>query len=51
MSCGLYLLLKGDVQHLSAVYSLAFMSVMSLFAFGDMMLKYKVAWGSSGSLP
>eukprot|EP00753_Platysulcus_tardus_P010227 PLAT2529.2.p1 GENE.PLAT2529.2~~PLAT2529.2.p1 ORF type:complete len:717 (+),score=294.88 PLAT2529.2:1523-3673(+) len=33
--------LKGSVDQLSSIYSLAFMSVMMLFAIGDGLLKYK----------
>ncbi len=34
-------ILKGEVAKLSDVYTIAFLCVMSLFAIGNMMLKYK----------
>jgi len=37
----LYLLVRGNVQVLSGVYTVSFLSVMSLFAIGNMLLKYK----------
>ena len=37
----LYLMLNGNVNSLSNVYTISFLGVMSLFAFGDMLLKYK----------
>ena len=37
----LYLLLNGDVTSLANVYSVSFLCVMSLFAIGNMLLKYK----------
>jgi amino acid transporter len=37
----MYLMLNGDVVSLSNVYSVSFMSVMGLFALGNMLLKYK----------
>ena len=37
----MYLLLAGNVVSLSNVYSVSFMSVMALFALGNMLLKYK----------
>lgn len=41
-SCiALYALLKGDVKGLANIYALAFLSVMGMFALGNMMLKYK----------
>ena len=46
VTASLCLAVWGDVTTLSGVYSLAFLSVMSLFAIGNMILKYK-----RGSLP
>jgi amino acid transporter len=37
----LFLILKGEVGSLANVYSLSFLLVMALFAFGCMMLKFK----------
>lgn len=37
----LYLILRGNVETLSNVYTVSFLGVMSLFAVGDMILKYK----------
>eukprot|EP00455_Lapot_gusevi_P011346 TRINITY_DN1521_c0_g1_i4.p1 TRINITY_DN1521_c0_g1~~TRINITY_DN1521_c0_g1_i4.p1 ORF type:complete len:707 (+),score=215.07 TRINITY_DN1521_c0_g1_i4:132-2252(+) len=37
----LYVILRGDVSVLSNVYTVSFLGVMGLFAFGDMLLKYK----------
>jgi hypothetical protein len=37
----MYLILAGEVSSLANVYSVSFMSVMGLFAIGNMMLKYK----------
>ena len=37
----LYLVLNGDVTSLANVYSVSFLCVMSLFAIGNMLLKYK----------
>lgn len=37
----MYLILNGDVTSLANVYSVSFMSVMGLFAIGNMLLKYK----------
>lgn len=37
----MYLILSGDVDSLANVYSISFMSVMALFAVGNMLLKYK----------
>eukprot|EP01125_Pyxidicula_operculata_P021164 TRINITY_DN804_c2_g4_i1.p1 TRINITY_DN804_c2_g4~~TRINITY_DN804_c2_g4_i1.p1 ORF type:complete len:630 (+),score=128.65 TRINITY_DN804_c2_g4_i1:35-1924(+) len=37
----LYLIVNGNVTTLSGVYTVAFLSVMSLFAIGNMLLKYK----------
>jgi len=41
LTSSLYLFLQKDVQTLSGVYTVAFLSVMSLFAIGNMLLKYK----------
>jgi len=38
---GLFVLLRGDVESLASVYAMAFLSVMTLFSLGNMMLKYK----------
>jgi amino acid transporter len=37
----LFLILNGEVGSLANVYSLSFLLVMALFAFGCMMLKFK----------
>jgi amino acid transporter len=37
----MYLLLDGEVESLSAVYTVSFLCVMGMFAVGDMLLKYK----------
>jgi len=37
----LHLLMQGRVRSLANVYTLSFLCVMALFAFGNMMLKYK----------
>eukprot|EP01006_Ploeotia_vitrea_P041877 TRINITY_DN66583_c13_g2_i1.p1 TRINITY_DN66583_c13_g2~~TRINITY_DN66583_c13_g2_i1.p1 ORF type:complete len:781 (-),score=393.03 TRINITY_DN66583_c13_g2_i1:1558-3858(-) len=37
----MYLALHGNTESLSGVYSIAFLTVMALFAVGDMLLKYK----------
>jgi len=37
----MYLILNGNVDSLSNVYSVSFMSVMALFCVGNMLLKYK----------
>ena len=37
----LYLILRGNVNSLSNVYTISFLCVMALFAIGDMLLKYK----------
>jgi len=37
----LYIMVSGDVQSLAHVFTIAFLSVMFLFAAGNMMLKYK----------
>ena len=37
----MYLLLAGDTTQLGNVYAIAFLSVMSLFALGNLMLKFK----------
>jgi len=37
----LFLIVSNNVQVLSGVYTVAFLSVMSLFAIGNMLLKYK----------
>jgi amino acid transporter len=37
----MFLILKGEVGSLANVYSLSFLLVMALFAFGCMMLKFK----------
>jgi len=41
VTSSLYLVVQGNVQTLSGVYTVAFLSVMSLFAVGNMLLKYK----------
>lgn len=41
VSTSLFLMLRGNVETLSGVYNLAFLAVMSLFAIGCMMLKWK----------
>ena len=41
MCSSMYLLLNGAVDSLANVYSVSFMSVMGLFAIGNMLLKYK----------
>ncbi|RME59404.1 MAG: APC family permease [Candidatus Dadabacteria bacterium] len=51
--CSLLVFIARDVEHLAGVYTLSFLSVMALFAFGNMLLKvkrsrlpreYKVSW-------
>jgi len=37
----LYLMVHGNVNALAGVYTIAFLGVMSLFAIGNMLLKYK----------
>lgn len=37
----LYLLVQGNIESLAGVYSISFLSVMSLFAIGNMIMKYK----------
>ena len=37
----IYIVLSGDVSSLANVYSVSFLSLMSLFAIGNMLLKYK----------
>src|SRR4051794_36205377 len=50
----MYLILNGQISSLANVYSVSFLSVMGLFAGGNMLLKYKrnklkrevtAAWG------
>jgi amino acid transporter len=41
VTSSLYFAVNGNIDTLSGVYSIAFLSVMSLFAFGNMLLKYK----------
>lgn len=41
VASSLYLLLNGNVETLSGVYNLSFLSVMALFAVGTMLLKWK----------
>jgi len=41
VTSSLYFVVGGNVDTLSGVYSIAFLSVMSLFAIGNMLLKYK----------
>ena len=41
VASSLYLMLSGDVETLSGVYNLAFLSVMLLFAVGTILLKWK----------
>jgi hypothetical protein len=41
VTSSLFLIVKGNVNVLSGVYTVAFLSVMSLFAIGNMLLKYK----------
>jgi hypothetical protein len=43
LTSSLYLLLNSSVNTLAGVYTVAFLSVMSLFAMGNMLLKYKRA--------
>jgi hypothetical protein len=44
ISISLFVMLDGDTTSLSAVYSISFLSVMALFAVGDMLLKFKVSF-------
>ena len=37
----LYLIVRGDVSTLAGVYTIAFLSVMALFAIGNMLLKVR----------
>jgi amino acid transporter len=37
----LYYILRGNLESLAGVYTMSFLSVMSLFAIGNMILKYK----------
>eukprot|EP01112_Ceratiomyxa_fruticulosa_P008634 TRINITY_DN2237_c0_g1_i2.p1 TRINITY_DN2237_c0_g1~~TRINITY_DN2237_c0_g1_i2.p1 ORF type:complete len:726 (+),score=129.13 TRINITY_DN2237_c0_g1_i2:2563-4740(+) len=37
----LYIMVDGNVETLAGVYTIAFLGVMSLFAMGNMLLKYK----------
>eukprot|EP01095_Lingulamoeba_sp_RSL-Kostka_P016361 TRINITY_DN7987_c1_g2_i1.p1 TRINITY_DN7987_c1_g2~~TRINITY_DN7987_c1_g2_i1.p1 ORF type:complete len:672 (+),score=192.22 TRINITY_DN7987_c1_g2_i1:37-2052(+) len=41
VTSSLYCLVKGDVNTLSSMYSIAFLCVMMLFALSNIMLKYK----------
>lgn len=41
VASSLVLILHGDVENLAAVYTMAFLSVMSFFALGTMLLKFK----------
>lgn len=41
LTTSLYYIVGGNVNTLSGVYTVAFLSVMSLFAVGNMLLKYK----------
>jgi len=41
IASSLFLMLNGDVETLSGVYNLAFLSVMLLFALGTILLKWK----------
>lgn len=41
VSCSILYVTKGNIESLAGVYTLAFLSVMSLFAIGNMLLKTK----------
>jgi len=41
ITSSLYLIVSGNVQTLAGVYTIAFLGVMSLFAIGNMLVKYK----------
>ena len=41
LCASLFIILQGRVRSLANVYTLSFLCVMALFAFGNMMLKYK----------
>jgi len=41
VTSSLFLIVQGNVQVLSGVYTVSFLAVMSLFALGNMLLKYK----------
>jgi amino acid transporter len=41
LNVSLYLMVDGQLKSLAAVYTIAFLSVMSLFAIGNILLKYK----------
>ena len=41
MATSLIIILQGDIEALAGVYTMAFLCVMSLFAIGTMLLKFK----------
>lgn len=41
ITSSLYLIVNGNILYLGGVYTIAFLGVMSLFAIGNMLLKYK----------
>ncbi|KAL6051310.1 APC family permease [Balamuthia mandrillaris] len=41
ITSSLYLLVQGSIDALAGVYAIAFLSVMSLYAIGNILLKYK----------
>eukprot|EP01135_Chromosphaera_perkinsii_P004756 Nk52_evm28s295 gene=Nk52_evmTU28s295 len=41
VASSLYLIVEGNVLILSGIYTISFLSVMGLFAFGTMLVKYK----------
>lgn len=41
VASSLYIMLGGNVSTLSGVYTVSFLSVMTLFALGSMLLKWK----------
>jgi amino acid transporter len=55
LCCGIYFIAESDVHTLAGVYILSFLSVMALYAIGNMLLKHKrsrlrrsvrASWGS-----